>query len=168
MVVNPKNYFTQWPIPLVVCWTGKMRQKRSLAAPQPSHPSLTINLKGYTNPFSLEIVFSYHIAVSSLYGEYVGRFFLPDGVFLPCCHGLNFLHQLCIGENSTDQSTSKSLQLCHPAWSDGVINICFKKILNTLRPSEHSPVRGKDVGTFRWDHRLQRQNLFVAFNRVSQ
>ena len=30
----------------------------------------------------------------SLYGEYVGRYFLPNGVFLPCDHGLDFLHQL--------------------------------------------------------------------------
>ena len=36
------------------------------------------------------------IAVFSLYGEYVVvRFSLPDdGVFLPCDHGLDFLHQL--------------------------------------------------------------------------
>ena len=32
------------------------------------------------------------IAVSCLNGEYVVRFFLPDGVFLPCDHGLDFLH----------------------------------------------------------------------------
>ena len=30
------------------------------------------------------------IAVFSLYGEYVVRSFLPDGVFLPCDHGLDF------------------------------------------------------------------------------
>ena len=30
------------------------------------------------------------ITVSSLYEEYVVRFFLPDGVFLPCNHGLGF------------------------------------------------------------------------------
>ena len=34
------------------------------------------------------------IAVFSLYGEYVVRSFLPNGVFLPCDHGLDFLHQL--------------------------------------------------------------------------
>ena len=34
------------------------------------------------------------IAVFSLYGEYVVRFSLPNGVFLPCDHGLDFLHQL--------------------------------------------------------------------------
>ena len=34
------------------------------------------------------------------------------------------------------------------------------------RPSEHPPVRGKNVKTFRWDHRLLKQNLFVAFKRV--
>ena len=30
-----------------------------------------------------------------------------------------------------------------------------KKILNASRPSEHPPVRGENVKTFRWDHRLQ-------------
>ena len=30
------------------------------------------------------------IAVFSLYREYVVRLFLPDGVFLPCDHGLGF------------------------------------------------------------------------------
>ena len=32
------------------------------------------------------------ITVFSLYGEYVVRFFLPNGGFLPCDHGLDFLH----------------------------------------------------------------------------
>ena len=40
------------------------------------------------------------------------------------------------------------------------------KNLNAPRPSEHPPVRGKHVKTFRWDHRLQLQNLFMAFKRV--
>ena len=36
------------------------------------------------------------IAVFSLYGEYVVRFFLPDGVFLPCDQGLIFFYiSLC-------------------------------------------------------------------------
>ena len=30
------------------------------------------------------------IAAFSLYGEYVVRSFLPDGVFLPYAHGLDF------------------------------------------------------------------------------
>ena len=34
------------------------------------------------------------IAAFSLYREYVVRFSLPGGVFLPCDHGLDFLHQL--------------------------------------------------------------------------
>ena len=34
------------------------------------------------------------VAVFSLYGEYVVRFFLPDGVFPPCDHGLDFSYQL--------------------------------------------------------------------------
>ena len=33
-------------------------------------------------------------AVFSLHGEYAVRVFLPDGVFQPSGHGLNFLHQL--------------------------------------------------------------------------
>ena len=38
---------------------------------------------------------------------------------------------------------------------------CYlKKNLNASRSSEHPPVRGKDVKTFRWDHRLQIQNLY--------
>ena len=38
--------------------------------------------------------------------------------------------------------------------------------MNACRHSEHPPVREKNVKTFRWDHRLQRQNLFMAFERV--
>ena len=41
--------------------------------------------------------------IFSWYGEYVVRFSLPDGVFLPCDHGLDFLHQL-ICEKSINQS----------------------------------------------------------------
>ena len=36
----------------------------------------------------------------------------------------------------------------------------FKENRNAPRPSEHPPVRGGDVKTFRWDQRLQIQNLF--------
>ena len=42
----------------------------------------------------------------------------------------------------------------------------IKKNLNAPRPSEYSPVRGENVKTFRWDHRLPIQNLFMAFKRV--
>ena len=34
--------------------------------------------------------------------------------------------------------------------------------MNVSRPSEHPTVRGENAKTFRWDHRLQRQN-FVVF-----
>ena len=34
------------------------------------------------------------ITVLSLYGEYIVRFPLRDGVFLPCDHGLDFGHEL--------------------------------------------------------------------------
>ena len=44
---------------------------------------------------------------------------------------------------------------------------CLKKKQNTPRPSEHPPVmRGKNVKTFRWDQRLQIQNLFMAFKQL--
>ena len=34
-----KNYFTRWPIPLVVCWTGKREQKKkSGSIPPPPTP----------------------------------------------------------------------------------------------------------------------------------
>ena len=36
----------------------------------------------------------FSISAFSLYGEYVVRSFLPNGVFLRCDHGLDFLHQL--------------------------------------------------------------------------
>ena len=45
---------------------------------------------------------------------------------------------------------------------------CLKKNQNAPRPSEHPPVRGGgDVKTFRWDQRLQIQNLYKTFKRVS-
>ena len=40
---------------------------------------------------------------------------------------------------------------------------CLEKNLYASRPSEHPPVRGENVKTFRWEHRLQRHNLFMAF-----
>ena len=44
---------------------------------------------------------------------------------------------------------------------------CLKKNMNASRPSGHPPVRGENVKTFsRWDHRLQRSNLFMALKRV--
>ena len=43
----------------------------------------------------------------------------------------------------------------------------LKKNQNAPRPSEHPPVMGKKkVKTFRWDQRLQIQNLFMAFKQV--
>ena len=42
----------------------------------------------------------------------------------------------------------------------------LKKNMNASRPSGHPPVRGKNVKTFRWDPKLQIQNLFIAFKRV--
>ena len=43
----------------------------------------------------------------------------------------------------------------------------LKKNLNACRPSEHPPViRGGNIKTFWWGHRLQRQNLFMALKRI--
>ena len=42
----------------------------------------------------------------------------------------------------------------------------LKRNQNAPRPSEHPPVRGENVKTFRWDHKLRIQNLFMAFERV--
>ena len=40
---------------------------------------------------------------------------------------------------------------------------CLKENLNASRPSEHPSLRGgKKVKTFRWEHRLQIQNLFIV------
>ena len=44
--------------------------------------------------------------------------------------------------------------------------VFLKKNQNASRPSEHPPVRGGNVKTFRWDQSLQIQNLFMAFKRV--
>ena len=41
--------------------------------------------------------------------------------------------------------------------------LALKKNLNASRPPEHPLVRGENVKMFRWDHRLQRQNIFMAF-----
>ena len=37
------------------------------------------------------------------------------------------------------------------------VHMCLKKNQNASRPSEHLLVRGKNVKTFTWDHRLQIQ-----------
>ena len=43
----------------------------------------------------------------------------------------------------------------------------FKENLNASRPSEHPPVRGENVKTFRWDHRLQINTKYLmGFKRV--
>ena len=56
--------------------------------------------------------------------------------------------------------------LLHVLYSSCFYILILKKNQNTPRPSEHPPVRGENIKTFRWDHRLQIQNLFMAFKRV--
>ena len=69
-----------------------------------------------------------------LYGEYVVRFSLPDGVFPPCDHGLNFWHQL-ICENSINQSNqsqrvSNTLKKLCPNVCLNIYCILLKEILH--------------------------------------
>ena len=42
-----------------------------------------------------------------------------------------------------------------------IMFLFFKKNLNASRPSEHPSIRGENVKTFRWDHRLQTQICLV-------
>ena len=44
----------------------------------------------------------------------------------------------------------------------------LKKNQNASIPSEHPSVREENVKTFRWDHRLQIQNLFMTFKWVAR
>ena len=56
---------------------------------------------------------------------------------------------------------------------DGIIGIIayitefFLKNLTACRPSEHPQSGGKHFKTLTWVHGLARQNLFMAFNRLS-
>ena len=51
-------------------------------------------------------------------------------------------------------------------WVNSII--CLKKNLNALRPSEHPLVKEENVRTFRWDHRLQKQNPFSIIGSTVQ
>ena len=51
-------------------------------------------------------------------------------------------------------------------YNGGFLTGILKKNLNAPRPSEHPPVREENVEMFRWDSRLQIQNLFMVFKRV--
>ena len=44
----------------------------------------------------------------------------------------------------------------------------LKKNSIASRPSEHTPSQGEKIKTFWWDNRLQIQNLFMPFKRVSR
>ena len=58
------------------------------------------------------------IPVFSLYGEYVVRSFLPDGVFLLYDHGLDLLFDISLCENSINRSINQSKVLfSYSRWS---------------------------------------------------
>ena len=63
------------------------------------------------------------------------------------------------------EEKEKKMSISTSPWQNFAVN-CLKKNLDASRPSEHPPVRRKNVETSRWDHRLQIQNLFMAFKRV--
>ena len=68
------------------------------------------------------ITFSEHfctIAVFSLYGEYVVRFFVPDGVFPPCDHGLDFFYTSYVRIQSISQPIDQS-KVIDPSWPQAV------------------------------------------------
>ena len=102
-------------------------------------------------------------------------------VFLPFTLGIKF-----VGRTSRGHTGGRSHRISHPpsfcgAYRDSnsrpnvsegydvtfelpgrpvVYSYCLEKNMNALfRPSEYPPVRGKNVKTFRWDHRLHVQNL---------
>ena len=113
--------------------------------------------------------------------------FLPDGIFLPSDHGLDFDISLLfeksikiskIGRKSfyvctvIDSSVAGSIDATfrRVVSNDFVLWTCYtylKKNQNTPRPSEHPPVMGekmsKRLGGIK---RLQIQNLFMAFKQV--
>ena len=55
-----------------------------------------------------------------------------------------------------------SIQLITMQGHQNITLLCLKKNLNASRPSEHPPIRGGNVKTFRWDHGLQIQNFMVV------
>ena len=66
-------------------------------------------------------------------------------VFLFSCSRWSFVDVLLIFSRPADQYSTR--------------------LATASRPSEHPPVREKIDKTFRWVHRLQIQNLFIAFKR---
>ena len=86
----------------------------------------------------------------------------------------NTLNVVLINNNNKDLlSIPPSVVVSRMLSSDVLSNLCswmcvfLKKNQSTPRSSEHPPVRGeKNVKTFRWDQRLQIQNLFMASKRV--
>ena len=69
------------------------------------------------------------VAVFSLYREYVVRFPLPGGVFLPCDHWLDFLHQLMRESTNQDNiSTNQDKTVIDPQ------NVWRGKLYHTVDP----------------------------------
>ena len=78
------------------------------------------------------------ISAFFLYGEYVVRFLLPNGVFLPCDHGLDFLHQLIwefnqsINNSVVWKQITRKRQKKAPTFLNGCIRISARDICSSL------------------------------------
>ena len=81
------------------------------------------------------------IAVFSFYGEDVVRFSLPDGVFLPCDHGMDFYNSLC--ENSFNQpiKVCKSAELTSSALANAITPLTVAPVVQLVTSKPY------DVGT---------------------
>ena len=65
------------------------------------------------------------VVVSYLYGEYVVRFFLPNGVSLPCDHGLGFEHQFMREFNSINEPKIHICSTCASLRSICLLYVCI-------------------------------------------
>ena len=82
---------------------------------------------------------------------------------------LVIVRDLLTGAFSTPEATVEPRMKripAHPALDPTTTSTSLKKNLNASKPSEHPPDRRENVKTLRWEYRLQRQNLLMAFNRV--
>ena len=74
--------YTWYTLTVMQVHTPKHRQKHTRT--WISHIYVILGLESDQSIFCTIAIFCL------LYGEYIVRYFLPDGVFLPCDHGPNF------------------------------------------------------------------------------
>ena len=76
---------------------------RYAGAPIATHTCFFVFFPFVYSEMSLFPSIFFIIPAFSLYGEYVVRSFLPDGVFLPCDHGLYFFYVRIQSINRTNK-----------------------------------------------------------------